>query len=196
MNGKTVTTVETVKETLTEHIDALTSCTHQVDTDDHVFVCNIALVDTTGDVGVFQIHEAIREHVSQFDAVVTTSDMSYSTARIDVRIPSDNLEIEEREPTFEIYDGSDLNSLHRDEDGFMDMNDSEIEFVEPVKTFNSWENASDYLERFRGDANLMWRELGPLEEHTLCQTCGQTVHTNSDERLDDLRYMHHVGTGH
>ena len=196
MNGKTVTTVETVKETLTEHIDSLTSCTHHVDTDDHVFVCNIALVDTTGDVGVFQIQEAIREHVSQFDAVVTTSDMSYSTAQINVRIPSDNLEIEEREPTFEIYDGADLNSLHRDDDGFMDVDESEMEFVEPVETFTSWERVSEYLETFRDDSNLMWRELGPLEEHTLCQTCGQIVHTNSDERLADLRYMHHASTGH
>jgi len=196
MNGKTVTTVETVKETLTEHIDSLTSCAHHVDTDDHLFVCNIALVDTTGDVGVFQIQKEIREHVSQFDAVVTTRDMSYSTAEIEVRIPSNNLEIKEHEPTFEIYDGADLDSLHRDEDGFMDANESEMKFVDPVKTFNSWERVSDYLEKFRDDANLMWREVGPLEEHTLCQKCGQKVNTNSDERLDDLRHMHHVGTGH
>lgn len=62
----------------------------------------------------------------------------------------------------------------------------------PVKkTFNSWEDLQDYLDKNK-DENLIWEEEGNLDTVEYCSKCGATVKTNSQARVRHKKEMHSI----
>lgn len=101
-------------------------------------------------------------------------------------------------PVFEIYEVADVPFTKEEMwDPDVNLDEDVLEGVSPVMELTSWEAVEEVLDE--GDEDeYVWLEVGveAAPERTVCSTCGATVRTFSDERVEALRTMHHVSTGH
>jgi hypothetical protein len=54
---------------------------------------------------------------------------------------------------------------------------------------SSWSEVKEYLNKHD---YTMWRELGELEERVICEKCGATIRTNSDELVEEKKDTHQI----
>lgn len=111
--------------------------------------------------------------------------------------PSTRVELSDSEPQFLFF------RRDRDEVPTVDeVWDDEYEIVfdpteeEPDETIRGYDDAMEFLET--SDDPYLWvesnQETAPII--SVCSTCSAKVQTNSKERLDSKRNVHHISTGH
>lgn len=98
------------------------------------------------------------------------------------------------EPLFGVYKKSrsdtpeSVDEIHKE--GF------EFEKVPADQVVRGWNNLEDLLDSTSEE--YYWKEAEPetAPETTICEECGATAQTHSQERIEHLRHMHHISTGH
>lgn len=114
------------------------------------------------------------------------------------------------EPLFEVY------NKNREEVPTVEESinsEKTVDGVEPDKTIRGYQNLMDFLDSSveselvdhpeHGEVEIetgqyRWKEVGVENAPTveICSECGATIQTNSDERVEAKKNIHHIGTGH
>jgi len=117
------------------------------------------------------------------------------------------------EPDFEVYDKARADMPDSVEE-LWELDDDYLEEVSPDEVVSGYEELMEFLDEtaeketvekpsgeevvVSGENNYWWAEVDvdSAPEREICGTCGKTKRTRSEERVDELRHMHHVATGH
>lgn len=120
------------------------------------------------------------------------------------------------EPDFELY-SKDRDELPEQAEEMWHHGAELTADLEPDEVVTGYQNLMDFLDETAEEEvveiDAEWSEDGEevvetnqywwtevdeetAPERTICETCGATKHTRSDERVEELQYMHHVSTGH
>lgn len=96
------------------------------------------------------------------------------------------------EPIFELYNKERTefpDSLQKaEQQGRINTND-----LIPDERIRGYENTIEFIESHQEP--YIWNETGTTKQRTVCTECTYTVHTNSKERLHQLRATHRQNTG-
>lgn len=110
------------------------------------------------------------------------------------RIEPQTSELMDKEPPFGVY----LKSRDDTPDSVDEIRKDGFAFerIPADEVIWGWDNLEDFLDN--SEDGYYWKEAEPetAPERVVCEECDSTVKTHSDERLDHLRYMHHISTGH
>lgn len=120
------------------------------------------------------------------------------------------------EPDFELY-RKDRDELPTEAEEMWENGSEIVADLEPDEVITGYHNLMDFLDEtveeevveidaeWSDDGEELvelnqywWTEQGEANapEKTICTTCNATKRTRSEERLDELRQMHHISTGH
>lgn len=120
------------------------------------------------------------------------------------------------EPEFELY-SKDRDELPEQAEDMWTNGSDLVDGIEPDEVVTGYQNLMEFLDETAEEEvveiDAEWSEDGEevieinqywwterrqesAPERTICTTCGAKKRTRSDERLDELRHMHHVSTGH
>jgi hypothetical protein len=117
------------------------------------------------------------------------------------------------EPDFELYDKT-RNEMPDSVEEMWDQRDDFLADIEPDTVVTGYNALKEYLDEsaeeevvegsngeemvIQGELQFWWREVDSesAPEKEICSTCGETKRTRSEERLAEIRHMHHVSTGH
>lgn len=101
------------------------------------------------------------------------------------------------EPVFEVYRVADHEELTSPA-GLCDSFKPEMH--DAHKSFEGWDALSEFLDEQEDESEFAWVEVGRAlaPVHQLCSVegCDETAQTASPERLQHLRTIHQVSTGH
>lgn len=100
----------------------------------------------------------------------------------------------EEEPLFGVY----LKSRSDTPDSVDEIYEDGFEFekVPADEVMRGWNNLEEFLDE--SSEEYYWKEAEPrtAPEKVICNDCGATAKTHSDQRVKHLRNMHHISTGH
>lgn len=98
------------------------------------------------------------------------------------------------EPLFGVY----LKSRSDTPDSVDEIHKDGFEFkkVPADEVMRGWDNLEEFLDE--SEEEYYWKEAKPetAPEKVICNECGATAKTHSDQRVKHLRNMHHISTGH
>lgn len=103
----------------------------------------------------------------------------------------------DKEPLFGVY----LKSRDDTPDSVDELHSEDFVFekIPADEVFRGWKNLEEFLDDSReSDREYYWKEARPetAPETVICNECGATAQTHSQERIEHLRNMHHISTGH
>lgn len=98
------------------------------------------------------------------------------------------------EPLFGVY----LKSRDDTPDSPADTYDEDFVFnkVPADEVIRGWNNLTDFLDQ--QEEEYYWKEAEPetASPTSICSQCDAEIRTHSEERIQHLRSMHHLSTGH
>lgn len=98
------------------------------------------------------------------------------------------------EPLFGAY----IRSRDDMPDNVDEIYDDEFEFekVPADKVIRGWDDFQEFLNS--SDEEYYWKEAEPenAPKRIICSVCDEATKTHSDQRIEHLRSMHHISTGH
>jgi hypothetical protein len=98
------------------------------------------------------------------------------------------------EPLFGVY----LHSRNDTPDSVDEIHQESFEFekIPADKVIRGWNNLEEFLDE--SNERYYWKEAEPesAPARIICERCEIKEKTHSEERLQHLRSMHHISTGH